>query len=750
VNEFISRTAHDSSLLPGEYAQLGTAPEPWAAEDAVAIASLVGGIFGRGGGRELANTCRLASLAESLGSEQAALSVFDDLHFADDPGSPTTSSDAAPYMTRPEHVAPADRYPQVSCGDLRPVSDAVGPAAYQSTGGLGEGAALLPDGVRDSVERVTDALDGLTGSRDASNALLVAGEHTDTGHPIAVFGPQVGYSAPEMVTEKDVHGPGIDARGVAFIGVDAYVQLGRGDTYAWSATSSGADNVDQVVLRLCDPGGGTPTVTSKGYEHDGKCVRLQAWNHVIDLPESSLGGAAHRSWRVERAPDYGPVSYRGTLRDGTPIAVATNRSSYGAELGSAIGFKELNDPRFMAGGYDAFREATGEHIDYTFNWFYIDTEHIGYQHSCLCPIRDPRVDPYFPTWGTGEYDWQGFLGPDDQPHALDPDSGYLVSWNNRQAPEFGANDANFSLGPVHRSLLLSRRIEERIAASGGDEQGPLTRADVVQVMVDAATVDLRGAEVLPVLLDVMAEPPDGTGDRVLDVYERLAGWADSGAHRIDADADGEYDDAVAPAVMDAWWPLVVAAIFGDSGRPFDTLDVPIDNVPATHGGSAFASGAYGQVVRDLTTLLGPAEASALDDAPAFSREYCGGGDRDACAAALWKSLRDATTALEAEFGSTEVTAWERAVADDEIRYESILAQVPPLEWQNRPTFQQVVQVETERSAGDAGGHPATRSRVKSSGIPVGWIVLGASHVVFLGGIGFLRRRRRRRREHPSS
>ncbi len=56
-----------------------------------------------------------------------------------------------------------------------------------------------------------------------SNALLVGGEHTKTGKPIAVFGPQTGYYMPQLLVEKDVHGPGIDARGVAFAGTDLYV-----------------------------------------------------------------------------------------------------------------------------------------------------------------------------------------------------------------------------------------------------------------------------------------------------------------------------------------------------------------------------------------------------------------------------------------------------------------------------------------------------------------------------------------------
>src|SRR5205814_8807262 len=56
-----------------------------------------------------------------------------------------------------------------------------------------------------------------------SNALLVSGADSASGHPLAVFGPQVAYFAPEILMEEDLHGPGIDAKGAAFPGVNLYV-----------------------------------------------------------------------------------------------------------------------------------------------------------------------------------------------------------------------------------------------------------------------------------------------------------------------------------------------------------------------------------------------------------------------------------------------------------------------------------------------------------------------------------------------
>src|SRR6185295_11699902 len=110
-------------------------------------------------------------------------------------------------------------------------------------------------------------------------------------------------------------------------------------------------------------------------------------------------------------------------------------------------------------------------------------------HSCRCPERAPGVDPDLPAWGNGQWDWQGFIPLAEQPAAKNPPQGYLTSWNNKQAPGFRANDRNFAFGPVYRSQMLERRIVGAISA------GPIDRADLVDAMEDAGTVDLRGQEV---------------------------------------------------------------------------------------------------------------------------------------------------------------------------------------------------------------------------------------------------------------
>ncbi len=679
VNAYITQAIVDPLKLPAEYPALQVLPAPWIPADSVAVGSYIGAQLGRGGGREVSNRCGLDATAAELHNPVKAKAIFGDLHPNNDPEAPTTSTRPAPYPSGLGPVDPASQ-PQLDCASLTPVSggnpslkdlleaiQGVLPVAQVATGPFGTFSLRFPTAM--------------------SNALLVSGAHTKSGHPIAVMGPQTGYFAPQVLVEKDVHGPGIDARGISFPGTAAYVEMGRGANFAWSATSAGADNVDQVVLKLCDPNGGPATAGSMGALHNGTCESLDAFQHVQIAKPTLAGLPAGNpdlvlSWPVQRSLRYGPVVARGRLTDGTPIAIATERSTYGVELGSALGFRRLNDPAFMAGGFAAFQRAVAG-IDYTFNWFYVDAHNIGYQQSCRCPQRASGIDPNLPAWATGPWDWRGFIAPDTNPSDLNPARGYITSWNNKEAPAWSAADDQFSFGPVYRSQLLDRRIEAAIAA------GPLDRAALVSAMEDAGTVDLRGDADLPLMVHVLGPlAPPGADPRATALRDALARWAAAGAHRRDRLNTGAYDDPIGPAVMDAWWPLAVHAIFDPtSGHAIEHLAIPVNDPPQNHIGSAFDGGLSSQVNKDLRQVLG-----RLVMGPT-SATYCGGGDLSACRAALWQSLSAAAGRLQAEFASPTVSAWQRHPADDRINFAKIgVTGVPAMEWVNRPTFQQVVQI----------------------------------------------------------
>jgi acyl-homoserine lactone acylase PvdQ len=668
---------------PVEYAALQKKPEPWDRADVVYVASLVGGIFGKGGGAEFANARWLQQLEARFGDEEARR-VFDDLALADDPQAPTTASTPAPYRSGP--VDPT--LPGVALPDLD------GPTAPGTGAEAGSGGVPVP-GLSSLEGRLGDrppmVVEGPFGPIDLgavpdgmSNAALIAGDRTADGHPVTVFGPQTGYFAPQLLTEQAVVAPGIRARGVSFAGTSLVVQLGRGVDYAWSATSAGSDLVDTVVVKLCEPAGGEPTVESTGYLVGDECRPMDEDVHEETAIPNPAGPGVPQTYRfLVLRTEHGIVQLRTTV-DGQPVAVVHQRSTYGRELDSAIGFERLGNPDYVrdAGG---FRQAAAA-IDYTFNWFYADDRDIAYYSSGRLPLRADGVDPHLPRWGETTYDWQGWLAAGDHPQQVNPPSGYLVSWNNKQAPGFGAADDQWGYGPVHRSLALSDRLAD-LASGGG-----VTTTDLVAAVQDAATVDSRAAYTLPSLLDVIGDDPD-----LADAASLLRGWVERGAHRLDADRDGGYEEQAAIAVFEAWWGAEDSdgaaqdLLRGTLGDLVGELPQRRDDHPRQGLGSAWNGVAwYGYVVKDLDRVRG-------SDPGAWSRAYCGGGDLASCQEDLRASLRAAVDRVLAEqgVGSLAELTYDKHIDDIRSTTAGVVG-VRDIDWQNRPTFQQVVAFDGHR------------------------------------------------------
>jgi hypothetical protein len=210
-------------------------------------------------------------------------------------------------------------------------------------------------------------------------------------------------------------------------------------------------------------------------------------------------------------------------------------------------------------------------------------------------------------------------------------------------------------------------------------------------MAGAATADLRGDAVLPWLLRVLRGKPS-------DAVDKLRAWQREGAHRIDADGDGVYEHAEAIQIMDAWWPRLVRAEFepvlGQDLFAAMTTVHGIDNHPNNHGdhvGSAWQDGWYSFVQKDLRALLGRRVRGR------WSRVYCGNGSLRRCRRALVRSLKEAVAVDPAELYADPVCADEGRDGEqacfDTIWHRPLGGITQPLiPWQNRPTFQQVVEI----------------------------------------------------------
>jgi len=92
INKYIAESRLNPTKVPGEYLALNhpTGAEDWKVTDVIATAALVGGIFGKGGGRELYNALVLEAAKKKFNGKTATR-VFRDFRSANDPEAPVTA-----------------------------------------------------------------------------------------------------------------------------------------------------------------------------------------------------------------------------------------------------------------------------------------------------------------------------------------------------------------------------------------------------------------------------------------------------------------------------------------------------------------------------------------------------------------------------------------------------------------------------------------------------------------------------------
>jgi hypothetical protein len=214
-------------------------------------------------------------------------------------------------------------------------------------------------------------------------------------------------------------------------------------------------------------------------------------------------------------------------------------------------------------------------------------------------------------------------------------------------------------------------------------------ATVTAAMNRAATQDLRATQVWPLVGAVLQTGPAPSA-RAEAAAALVDAWVSAGGSRLDRELDGKID-APGAAVLDAAWPGLADAVLSP------TLGPLVDRLAALQkrsddagpSGSAYTSGWYGYVDKDLRMLLGrPVRGE-------FSRGYCGAGALAACRDSLWSALDEAAAVLEKEQGS-EPSSWRSDATRERIRFGSG-ALPDTMRWANRPTFQQIVSFSGHRA-----------------------------------------------------
>jgi penicillin amidase len=219
--------------------------------------------------------------------------------------------------------------------------------------------------------------------------------------------PGITYQLGLQLSERFCRGASFPGRlGIAF---------GQNNDVAWSFTNAMADVMDLFVERIDD---GT-------YEFEGE--RLPVGLIEEDI---TVRGRSEPERLVVRETRHGPI-VNDALRadDAEPLALRF----------AALDFPGITEanllPLEFSSGPDLV-ESIGQHAHPVSNLVWADRHgSIGYKTVGRLPVRQGECpDLPKPGW-TGEYEWVGWVPYAELPELTDPERGFVVTANNRIAPE---------------------------------------------------------------------------------------------------------------------------------------------------------------------------------------------------------------------------------------------------------------------------------------------------------------------------
>ena len=363
--------------------------------------------------------------------------------------------------------------------------------------------------VADALEELRQGAEAVNWLRETdagSNNWVLAGSRTASGKPLLAGDPHRALDTPNVYYQNHLRCPEFDVVGLSFPGCPGFPHFGHNAQVAWCITHAGADYQDLYVERFKkdDP---------SQYEFQGQWRQAELRREVIKVRD---GQTVELDVSVTH---HGPVIGDDPAR-GYAIAfryTATAEPNTGSECILRM---------LTASDADELDESMRGWVDPCNNFLYADVHgNIGYLNRGKVPIRS-MANAWLPAPGwTGEHEWQGYIPFEGLARSRNPDTGYIVTANNRIVGKEHPYYISLDFAPEFRA----RRITDRLT--------PLHRATVEEMAaVHAERVSIPARAYTRLLSGV--EPRDGLSARA---KERLADW------------DGSMErDAVAPTIYSAF------------------------------------------------------------------------------------------------------------------------------------------------------------------------------------------------------
>src|SRR5262245_24189094 len=329
------------------------------------------------------------------------------------------------------------------------------------------------------------------GEAGGSNNWVLAGQRTTSGKPIVASDPHVPFHAVSIWHQVRLTGGGFDVTGVALAGLPA-VMIGRNRRVAWGITNN-ICSLRDLYQEKTDPAYPNCFLFDGRWEparQREEIIRVKGAAPVKKTIRASRNGPIVDEILPAAARATGPVSLRwvGFEPCGWLTAlVGMNRARTCAEL----------------------REATRPWRVPTFNLVFADADgHIGHQCVGKIPIRTNWDRGYRPGWDP-QHQWKEYIPFEAMPHLIDPPRGFVVTANNRTAPD----DYPFPLSGTWSGGYRARRIRETLEA-----RPKLSRDDCQTLQLDVHSG--RATLAVPPLVKAVEVNADASARQAINLLKQ--------------------------------------------------------------------------------------------------------------------------------------------------------------------------------------------------------------------------------------
>jgi penicillin amidase len=518
VNRYLEK-AQTQGTLPEEFAKNHWKAAPWSVEDSMAIGGMMGRRFGASGADHLRNEAVIEYLAKRLGTREAALKVFDDIAWTDDPAAiPTVEARAA-------------RKPATAAGPspqafLQPSSARISVLKVRSSiPGIEE--LLTLDGQFNSAAVYAAAKELQLPTRWGSYTWVLAPSKSVSGDALLVGGPQMGFSVPQIAHEVQLTGAGFNVMGMGFAGVPG-ILIGANDHLAWTSTSGESHNEDVFVEKL-------KSDDEHQYLYQGTYHPMEhRVEQILVKDKPALDYDVYRTV-------HGPVISWSPRKD---IAYSKQMAYFGKEFSTAEAFLKLNTAQHIQDIPPLAAKIASSHN------ILVATQDgdIGFWHCGYFPVYAKGVDPRLPLRGTGEDDWQGFVPFGRLPQVVNPAGGIIFNWNNKPASAW-----KYYGGPAWGVAFHISNIRTVLERELKEHGGKLSLTDVERVAPEIGRRNYIADWLKPGLLEAATRGGTKLGPEARQAVEYLRHWDNELA-----------DGSVAQTIFDAWYQHLRRDVFAET------------------------------------------------------------------------------------------------------------------------------------------------------------------------------------------